>query len=493
MSNKIPSKFIGEVVGIGQQVTPEITKARLRIFYKGLNRNGGYITDEFADKLLQSLPYAPVVGIYNELTKEFGGHAYDRNAANMYGVVPENPNFAWEDNLDKDGIIRTYACTDVYLYTGRYEAAQKIVGKQQSMELDEKSIQGRWVHMEGNPNDVFLYENARFIGLSVLGDDKEPCFEGSAFFSLVEKFNNFMLAANNQDGGIGEMALANSEETKTILGQNDNSESETFIEESVPEEPDEDGDDEEEGDSPEEDGGEEDLADSEKKEPGDCVADDKKEDPAADNEVKKEDEPADSAVEDKKPTDCVSEEDKSKEEPADSACGDDKKDYVDENPEDKPKEEPTDSACGDQKKDYVDEKPEKPEDKSNSSLNFEILERENLELKNQVSTLQSEADKYKNMYTALKKDFDVLNAEKQEHLSAQKTKKLNEYKSYLGEAVWQDFELKLDSYDSVDTLEKDLLFAAKPNLFAKQDNFAPTSFEQESDDLAALIRKSKKH
>ena len=289
MSNKIPSKFIGEVVGIGQQVTPEITKARLRIFYKGLNRNGGYITDEFADKLLQSLPYAPVVGIYNELTKEFGGHAYDRNAANMYGVVPENPNFAWEDNLDKDGIIRTYACTDVYLYTGRYEAAQKIVGKQQSMELDEKSIQGRWVHMEGNPNDVFLYENARFIGLSVLGDDKEPCFEGSAFFSLVEKFNNFMLAANNQDGGIGEMALANSEETKTILGQNDNSESETFIEESAPEDPEEDGDDEEEGDSPEEDGGEEDLADSEKKEPGDCVADDKKEDPAADNEVKKED------------------------------------------------------------------------------------------------------------------------------------------------------------------------------------------------------------
>lgn len=484
MSNKIPSKFIGEVVGIGQQVTPEITKARLRIFYKGLNRNGGYITDEFADKLLQSLPYAPVVGIYNELTKEFGGHAYDRNAANMYGVVPENPNLTWEDNLDKDGVIRTYACTDVYLYTGRYEAAQKIVGKQQSMELDEKSIQGRWVHMEGNPDEVFLYDDARFIGLSVLGNDKEPCFEGSAFFSLVEKFNNFMLAANNQDGGIGEMALANSEETKTILGQNDNSESETFIEESTPGEPEEDGDDEEEGDSPEEDGGEEDLADSEKKEPGDCVAEDKKEDPAADNEVKDEEKPADSAVGDKKPTDCVAEEDKPKEETADSACGDTKKDYVDENPEDKPKEEPIDSACGDQKKDY--------EDNSDSS-NFEILKRENLELKNQVSTLQSEADKYKDMYTALKKDFDTLNAEKQERLSTQKTEKLNEYKSYLGEAVWQDFELKLDSYDSIDTLEKDLLFAAKPNLFAKQDNFAPTSFEQESDDLAALIRKSKKH
>ena len=102
----------------------------LRIFYKGLNRNQGYITDEFANRLLSSLPYTPVVGIYNDLTKEFGGHNSDRNIANTYGVVPQQPNLSWEDHLDKDGIVRTYACCDVILFTGRYEAANRIIGKQ---------------------------------------------------------------------------------------------------------------------------------------------------------------------------------------------------------------------------------------------------------------------------------------------------------------------------------------------------------------------------
>ena len=144
MSKKIPTRFVGEIVGEPIQINPEISKARLRIFYKGLNRNNGFITDEFAEKLLSSLPYTPVVGIYNNLTKEFGGHAEDRNVANIYGVVPQNPALTWEDNLDKDGILRTYACCDVYLYTGRYDAAKQIIGKQHSMELDEKTIQGDW-------------------------------------------------------------------------------------------------------------------------------------------------------------------------------------------------------------------------------------------------------------------------------------------------------------------------------------------------------------
>lgn len=34
-----------------------LSKTRCRIFYKYGNRNGTYITDEFADKLIASLPY----------------------------------------------------------------------------------------------------------------------------------------------------------------------------------------------------------------------------------------------------------------------------------------------------------------------------------------------------------------------------------------------------------------------------------------------------
>jgi hypothetical protein len=63
------------------------------------------------------------------LVKDFGGHNQDRNVAKIYGVVPQDPHFAWEDHLDSDGVMRTYACTDVYLFTGRYDAAKLIPGK----------------------------------------------------------------------------------------------------------------------------------------------------------------------------------------------------------------------------------------------------------------------------------------------------------------------------------------------------------------------------
>jgi hypothetical protein len=54
-----------------------LSKARCRIFYKYENRNGTYITDEFADKLLSSLPYAPVKGIYNN--DDFTDHGTTRD------------------------------------------------------------------------------------------------------------------------------------------------------------------------------------------------------------------------------------------------------------------------------------------------------------------------------------------------------------------------------------------------------------------------------
>ena len=42
-----------------------LSKARCRIFYKYGNRNGTYITDEFADQLLSTVAYTPVKGIYD--------------------------------------------------------------------------------------------------------------------------------------------------------------------------------------------------------------------------------------------------------------------------------------------------------------------------------------------------------------------------------------------------------------------------------------------
>ena len=479
MEKKIPTTFVGEIAEGLTQVSPEISKARLRIFYKGFNRNQGYITDEFAEKLLSSLPYTPVVGIFNDLVKDFGGHNQDRNVAKIYGVVPQDPHFAWEDHLDSDGVMRTYACTDVYLFTGRYDAAKLIPGKQQSMELDTKTIRGDWQVINEYGQEGFVYTDAQFIGLSVLGDDKTPCFEGSAFYELVSQFNDFM-AAKTSNGG-NDMAL---EITKPVAGS-DQVESEIDAAASATPAESSDPSTEQTEDTTDSTPSNESAAETADETPdGDSTTDDKKDEEPTDDK-KDEEKPADSTS-DEKPEDK-----KEEEKPADSESNPDE----DKKAEDKP----TDSACEDKKADaeaQEEEKKEedKPADSELTPSNFENLNNKILELNQQLATYEAEANKFKDLYTALKADYDVLVAEKNKELAAQKDAKLQEYTSYISDAVKQDFESRLDSYSTGDDLEKDLLFAAKPSLFAKHDDFAPTStYEADEDEITALIKKSMKH
>lgn len=193
-----------------EKYTETISKARCRIFYKGLNRNGSFITDEFADKLLASIPYAPVKGIYN--IDDYEDHGKRSDEGRIYGIVPENPNLAWEDFEDEDGVVRTYACVDVYVFTALYEEAQEVIGKAQSMEIYPPSIRGEWTYMKGRR--VFKFTDGCFLGLQVLGDEVEPCFEGAAFFALyddiVAAFQKIEDAAKdtkntNEMGGQSEM------------------------------------------------------------------------------------------------------------------------------------------------------------------------------------------------------------------------------------------------------------------------------------------------
>ncbi len=162
-----------------------LSKARCRIFYTGANRNGTYITEEFAEKLVSTLPYVPVKGIYDNMKDDFTDHGRERYEGRIYGIVPENPNFAWEKHLDIDGVERTYACTDVYLFTGLYkQEAFDIIQKAQSMELFADSIEGEWQYINGKK--FFVFTEGRFLGLQALGEDYEPCFEGAAFYTLID-------------------------------------------------------------------------------------------------------------------------------------------------------------------------------------------------------------------------------------------------------------------------------------------------------------------
>lgn len=208
MFEEIINKFSVSIYGALEKYSDTISKGRCRIFYKELNRNGTYITNEFAEKLISTIAYAPIKGIYDSEEVDYTDHGEKRSQGRIYGVVPENPNFAWEKHLDEDGIEREYACVDVLIYTALYQEATQVFGKSQSMEIYPPSIKGNWEIKDGKR--VFVYTDGAFLGLQILGDETEPCFEGAAFYSLYNEFKELMTQLEKfnkktQNGGENKM------------------------------------------------------------------------------------------------------------------------------------------------------------------------------------------------------------------------------------------------------------------------------------------------
>lgn len=212
-TEKIAREIPVTVYGKLEKYNEVISKGRCRTFYKYGNRNGTYITDEFADILLSSIPYAPVKGIYDNFDEDYTDHGTKRSLGRIYGIVPENPNLAWEKHVDEDGVERVYACVDVLIFTGLYEEAKQIVGKSQSMELYDKSIEGEWQFIDGKK--YYVFKKGCFLGLQILGDDVEPCFEGASFFSLLTPLKELLDGYNQyktnyqHKGGYEEMPKLN--------------------------------------------------------------------------------------------------------------------------------------------------------------------------------------------------------------------------------------------------------------------------------------------
>ena len=191
-------EFPVSIYGSLEKYNDVLSKARCRIFYKYENRNGTYISDEFAEKLLSTLPYAPVKGIYDDQNGDYSDHGTERDQGRIYGIVPENPNVAWEPHLDEDGVERIYACTDVLIFTALYEEAGDIVGKSQSMELYSPSLK----YHEAIIRDrrFIVFDEGCFLGLQVLGDNTEPCFEGASFYTLQSVIENAINIIKNYGG-----------------------------------------------------------------------------------------------------------------------------------------------------------------------------------------------------------------------------------------------------------------------------------------------------
>ena len=186
-------------------VNPLISKCKIKVFYLGANRNGSLITEDVARDIAKSLPGSPVVGAFNEVDGDFeehnrifevkGGELKIKDTTRPYGFVDLNAKVWFQDYMD-DGEIHKYLCTEAYLWTGQYPEAQRILdkGNNQSMELDEKTLQGSWASVNNSEIEFFIINEAIISKLCILGEQFEPCFEGASIgkfsLSLGEDFQN---------------------------------------------------------------------------------------------------------------------------------------------------------------------------------------------------------------------------------------------------------------------------------------------------------------
>lgn len=154
---------------------------RLKVgaFYKYKNRNYSYITDEYAELLIQSAVRGnvPVIGFFDPQSETWAGHT-GPTLASAYGYIESF--LGWEPLQDTDGETHDYAIFSVVLFTDYYEEAQKIKGQNQSMELKRDTITGDWIELDGEY--YFVYKTGDMDGFCVIGSH-EPCFSVSSFFS----------------------------------------------------------------------------------------------------------------------------------------------------------------------------------------------------------------------------------------------------------------------------------------------------------------------
>ena len=77
---KIPNRLDISLYGDMTKVNDITSKCRVRIFYKGLNRNRTFISEEFANKLIASLPYVPIKGIFDKDDVDYTAHGWKNSA-----------------------------------------------------------------------------------------------------------------------------------------------------------------------------------------------------------------------------------------------------------------------------------------------------------------------------------------------------------------------------------------------------------------------------
>lgn len=226
-------------------ISPLISTCEIKVFYLGRNRNHSYINKETALKMAKTLRGTPIVAAYNKDKEDFGDHGQVVHIEDgeisfscktvPYGFISPDAevwfqNFTDIDEFDNK-VERTYMMTTGYLWTGQFPELTKVIeeGQPHSMELDGESLDGHWAEDSNSGISFFIINDATFSKLCILGDNVEPCYEGSSVISP-------QVSSNFTKQEFGNTLFAMMQELKNILNNNeggldmDNDVQETFEE-----------------------------------------------------------------------------------------------------------------------------------------------------------------------------------------------------------------------------------------------------------------------
>lgn len=195
-------------------LNPLMSACEIKVFYLGENRNRTYITKEVALEMAKTLRGCPIVGYFKESKNDFNEHdervIIDSDGFHIdcltkpYGFVAPDAKVWFQEFEDYDDfgnkIIRTYMMTTGYLWTGQFEECQLAAtegGRPHSMELDEDSLSGKWSKNSKTDIEFFIINDATFSKLCILGEDVEPCFEGSTI-TAPKISSNFSKSADDK-------------------------------------------------------------------------------------------------------------------------------------------------------------------------------------------------------------------------------------------------------------------------------------------------------
>ena len=175
---------------------PLISQCEIKVMYVGENRNKSFISKEVATEMANTLPGCPIVGYFREDKGDFADHGekviIDDTGVHFecmtrpYGFVAPDAKVWFQKFEDTDEFgnttVREYLMTTGFLWTGQFPECESAVsaGKPHSMELDKDTVDGKWAKNSKSGVDFFIINDAIFSKLCILGDDVEPCFEGSS-------------------------------------------------------------------------------------------------------------------------------------------------------------------------------------------------------------------------------------------------------------------------------------------------------------------------